>query len=151
MYKAPACFLLRRNPSPCAASLAEGSKPTRLSMYLYESWYRASFQPKFYRGRYNIICLNCLHSPSQRNINGDLGPPLVFRITKRSLASSSASNLASAFSSRSSATSVVSTLVPLSARDQALVPEPLFSFSGLSCSCSVEADGLSLTESLPVS
>jgi hypothetical protein len=81
MYKAPVCFLLCRNPSPCAASLAGGSKPSSLSIF-YESWHRASFmifQPKFYRGCYKIICLNSLHSPSQRNINGDLSLPLMFR------------------------------------------------------------------------
>ena len=142
MYKAPVFFLLCRNPSPCAASLAGRSKPSSLSIF-YELWHRASFiifQPKFYCGCYKKICLNGLYSPSQRNINDDLSLALLFRnrgcfiqttkwrgnhgiteclffrlFSKRSLASSSASNLASAFFWRSSATSVVSTLVPLSA------------------------------------
>ena len=82
MYKAPVCFLLCRNISPCAGGLARGSKPSSLSIF-YELWHRASFiifQPKFYRrpGCYKIFCLNSLHLLSQRNINGDLGLPLMF-------------------------------------------------------------------------
>ena len=119
-----------------------GEQASSLSI-LYKSWHRASFmifQPKFYCGCYKIICLNNLHSPSQRNINGELSLPLMFcnraasyrppsgeaimasqkafsfsLFSKRSIAPSLASNLASAFFLRSSATSEVSTLVPLSA------------------------------------
>ena len=79
MYKAPVCFLLCRNTSPCARCLAGGSKPLSLSI-LYKSWHRASFmilQPKFYCGCYKITCLNSLHSPPQRNTNGDLSLPLM--------------------------------------------------------------------------
>ena len=75
--------------------------------------------------------------------------PFLSLISKRSLASSSASNLASAFFSRPSATSVVSTLVPclrVLSVDQAMGP-----FLSSSCGCSAEADSYSSspTESLP--
>ena len=81
MYKAPVFFLLCRNPSPCAASLAGRSKPSSLSIF-YELWHRASFiifQLKFYCGCYGKACLNSLYSPSQRNINDDLSLALLFR------------------------------------------------------------------------
>ena len=34
-------------------------------------------QPKFYRRCCKRICLNNLHAPSQRNVNGELGLPLM--------------------------------------------------------------------------
>ena len=57
MYKAPVCFLLYRNPPPCAASFAGGSKPSRPSLF-YKTGRGASFmilQSKFYRKCYEII------------------------------------------------------------------------------------------------
>ena len=80
IYKALVCFPLCKKKSPFAAGLARGSKPSSLSI-IDRSWYRASsmiFQPKFYCGCYKMIRLNSLHSPSQRNINGDLSLPLMF-------------------------------------------------------------------------
>ena len=128
MYKAPVCFLLCRNPSPCAASLAGGSKPSSLPI-LYKSWHRASFMillPKSYCWCYKIISLNTLlketsmvisvspsfyatEAASYRPSSGEaiMGSQKAFSFrlySKSSLASSSASNLASAFFLRHSAT-----------------------------------------------
>ena len=75
MYKALVCFVLCRNPSPCAASFAGGSKPSSPSIF-YKLWHRDPPTQILPWVLQNDLPYS-LHSPSQRNNNGGLSLPLI--------------------------------------------------------------------------